>query len=218
MRRVRTALLSLVSVGLLATLVAGPVAADTEPAPIPLNDYLATIGFGFTSGGIVYSGIGQIEDERISHVQNVSFFFAGYGPEVVCDLGDLADPSDDEVGQAYIEFFATDWKVDTFDVKKDLGKAELSVRLKGKRVTNDPCTGETVKTKSENHVFSFVLKATAPADPQTDVQIVTTDQGTFEVTSTFSFRPADGPVKLDGQRVSTFDGSIQHVTQAVRQL
>jgi hypothetical protein len=217
MRRARTALMALLSVGLLTALVAGPVAADTDPAPVPLNVYLVGTGFSFTSGGIAFSGIGQIEEERISHQQHVSFYFAGYGPEVVCDQG-TPDPSDDEVGQAYVEFFATDWKVDTFEVRKDLGKAELSVKLKGKRVTTDPCTGEIVRTKNENHVFSMTLKATAPADPETDVQIVTTDQGTFEVTSTFEFLPASGPTKLDGQSVSTFDGSIQHLTQAVRQL
>lgn len=217
MPRARTALMALLSVGLLTAVVTAPVAADTEPAPVPLNDFLAGTSFSFTSDGIAYSGIGQIEEERISHQQNVSLYFAGSGSQVNCDQG-TPDPSDDQLGQAYIEFDATSSKVDTFTVKNDLSKAELSVNLKGTRVTTDPCTGEIVTTKKENHDFTFVLKATAPGDPGTDVQIVTTDQGTFEVTSTFEFRPADGATKLDGQRVSTSDGSIQHLTQAVRKL
>ncbi len=218
MRRTRPALFALASAGLLAAALVGPVAADTEPAPIPLNVYLAGTGFSFTAGGLEYSGIGQLEEERITHQTFVSFFFSANGAEKPCGTETPDDPDDDYVGTEYIEFYAAKSKIETWTIRKDLGRAQLSISVKGPRSVFDACTGELVRTRTEKHTFSFDLRATEPGAPETDVQVVTTDDGTFEITSTFEYRPAAGTVKLDGRRVQQSDGAMDHTTQKVKQL
>lgn len=210
--------LALVSVGLLTAMTVSSAVADTVNAPIPFDDYLTGTSFTFTSGGVAWSGIGQIEQERISHQTFVSFFFAGDGPAVTCDGGTPTDPTDDYIAHDRYEFYATTWKIADFKVKADLGKADLTVALKGKRVTTQACTDLTLSIKNESHVFCFDLKATAPGDPQTDVQVVTTPDGTFQLTDTGTYRPAAGEIRIDGRLVHGSDGSIQHAVQTVVKL
>lgn len=200
-RRMRLAAVA----ALLATLmVAGPVHADTPPGPDLYDVYVVGTAFTFRADGIDWSGIGQIEEERLSGTQNVSFFFAGQGALQTCDAGTPDDPSDDFENATSYEFFATSWRSKRFEVRTDLKNSTLSVDLTGQRVTIAPCTGELVASVTERHAFEFDIKATGPG--RTEIR---TAGG---LTDFFQIRPGQADARVDHKAVATTDASLQHAS------
>jgi hypothetical protein len=196
-----------------ALAIPGTVAADTVPGVEPVDVYLVSAPFSFRERGLTWSGIAQLEDERVSGRQNVSFFFSADGTSHQCDAGTPEDPADDYTSQAYIEFFATDAVVKRVSVPTALASGSFFALLSGTRVTLDACTGEIVRSKSERH--SFKVDVTADGLPETseDVSVVDNGDGTCtQVTQRAAFVSADGVAELDGNTVTVSGANLQHVT------
>lgn len=210
---------SLALVAAIALVAPASALADTVPGTNPVDVYLISAGFSFTDGGTDWSGIAQIEEERISGQRFVSFFFSGSGASRACDAGTPGDPSDDYVGTQRIEFFSTRSTIKELRVANSLAKGEFDVALIGRRVTLDACSGEIVRSKTERHMFELQLRATGTPETSTDVFIVDNGDGTVtEVTQRFTFVAATGRARLDGDPVSVSEASLQHVELIPRQL
>lgn len=193
--------------------IPGVAAAETTPGIQPIDDFLLSAPFSFRERGLTWSGIAQLEEERVSGVQNVSFFFSADGASHQCDAGTPDDPTDDYTNQEHIEFFATEAVVKRVSLPTTLAGGSFFVLLSGSRVTLAACTGEIVRSKSERH--SFKVDVTADGTPETseDITIVDNGDGTCtEVTQTTAFVWAHGVAELDGNAVTVSDANLSHVT------
>jgi hypothetical protein len=191
--------------------------ADTGGPPQPAD--IVTIGthFSFTDRrGAEFSGIAQIEEDRLAGTKSVSFFFAGDGDSETCDAGTPEDPSDDYVGTEYIEFFATRSSILVYRVRADLTGAVAAFAVAGQRVRTDACTGEIESRRAERHLFEFRLQATAPPSVEESTSVVDNGDGTCSaVTETVSITTASASASLDARSVSTADASIQRYQATV---
>lgn len=205
----------LAACGLMAIGPVATVSADTVGGPEPLDVYVVGTGFSFTDrAGTSWSGIAQIEDNRLSGERFVSFFFSGAGAQKACDAGTPSDPSDDYVGTEYIEFFATNSRILRYEVASDLSSARVSLAMRGTRVHLDACTGEERSRRGEVHAFAFSLQAGGSPDVSTETfcsPLDDTGSDGVEVNQVFSYVDASGPVALDGRSVTQTWGNIQHV-------
>ena len=199
-------------IGLVAPLSA---LANTQPAPIPLDDYVVSANFSFQSGGTTWSGIAQIEDERISGVRSASFFFDGSGSSKSCDAGTPSDPSDDYVGTQLIEFFSTSTSIKSLTLANDLSSGGFDVALTGREVTTDACTGEIIRSRADKHRFKIDLAGVTFPVSQTATYLVTTPEGTFRVTKTVTLVGATGTATIDNQPATVDYAVFQHLVQTV---
>lgn len=205
----------LAACGLMAIGPVASVSADTVGGATPLDVYVVGTGFSFTDrAGTPWSGIAQVEDNRLSGERFVSFFFSGPGAQKACDGGTPNDPSDDYVGTEYIEFFATNSRILRYTVASDLSSARVSLAMRGTRIRLDACTGEERSRRGEAHAFAFELQAVGSPDVSTEISCVPLDEtGTdgVEVNQVFSYVEASGSATLDGRSVTQTWGNLQHV-------
>ena len=207
---------TLIAASLLALAAPVGVFADTEPGTTPVDDYVASASFSFTAEGRTWSGIAQVEDERLSGHRNVSFFFDGSGLSKVCDGGTPGNPSDDYTGTQLIEFFSTSASIKSLAVASDLSSGEFDVALTGREVTLDACTGELIRSRAGKHRFKVDLVARGTPKTGSDVFIVDNGDGTFSrVTQDFAFVTAAGSARIDGAPASVDDANLQHVVLSV---
>ena len=207
---------TLTAASLLAFAAPGGALADTVPGTTSIDDYVASASFSFTADGRTWSGLAQVEDERLSGHRNVSFFFDGSGLSKVCDGGTPGDPSDDYTGTQLIEFFSTSASIKSLAVASDLSSGEFDVALTGREVTLDACTGELIRSRAGKHRFKVDLVATGTPETGSDVFIVDNGDGTFSrVTQDFAFVTAAGSARIDGAPASVDDANLQHVVLSV---
>ena len=212
----RRLIVSLVAAGLLVAVVSTTVAADTGPTE-PADVWLSSANFAFTDRGVAYTGIAQIEEDRLHGTTSVSFFFSGTGASRLCDAGTPEDPSDDYEGTESIEFFATRSTIFFYTIDAELSGATAAFASAGQRIRTDACTGEIDLRRSERHIFGYRLDASAPPDVSEDVFIVDNGDGTSsEVTERVSIAPASGHAILDRDPVTVSEGALQHVQVTVQ--
>jgi hypothetical protein len=206
----RRAVVAASFVALLFATAASPALADTSAQTV--NTYVYGASFSFVDRGQTWTGIGQIEDDRLHGVELASFFFSGSGPEKVCDAGTPDDPSDDYAGNDFIEFDPTSTRLTDSSVRSDLGAAKFSMAVNGLRYRFDACTGELIEARHEHHTFSMALTGTTDLQTESNSIVIDNGDGTFSAgTETFSFRTAAGKASVDSIRASVSKGWIQHV-------
>jgi hypothetical protein len=206
----RSLMLAASTAVLLLASAAPSALADT--AAQTANTFVYGASFSFVDHGQTWSGIGQIEDDRLHGVQFASFFFRGSGADKVCDAGTPEDPTDDYTGNDYIEFDPTSTRLTDSSVRSDLAAAKFAMTVIGLRYRFDACTGELIEARHEHHSFAMALKATAEIQTESNSILIDNGDGTFSPgTETFSFRTAGGKASVDSISASVSDGLIQHV-------
>lgn len=195
----------------LLSIVTSPTAfADT--ATQPADVYVVGGGFSFVDHGHAWSGWAQIEDDRLHHARTASFYFARSGSERSCDAGTPGDPSDDYVTLDYLEFSPTSTTIVDYAVRTDLSAGKFELRMAGKLLTFDGCTGEITAERRERHAFEMSLKGTSDLVSETNPVIIDNGDGTYgRGIETYLFRTAAGKASVDRAAASINDAMIQHV-------
>ena len=196
----------------LAVAVAAPALADTTEPAAAYDVFVSGVDFTFTDkAGIDWEGFAQVEDNRTTGEQSVSFYFGGRGTKTSqCGLDTPNDPSDDYEGSSYMEFFSTDGRAVVDKIETDLSHAKVNLQLNGTRVSTDPCTGEIVSSTNEHHTFMYDLDPTSTPVP--DVETFCRPDGAggrVLVTERNTFVDATGDAKLDGKRTGVPFADLQ---------
>jgi hypothetical protein len=196
---------------ILTLIIPSAALADTTPGPTPYDVYLITTGFTFSERGIQYSGIAQIEEERLSGYRSASLFFSGNGKSELCDGGTPADPSDDYVGFQQLSYSLDSATVTSLQVDASLASGSFEMATKGRFTTTNACTGEIIRSRPERHRFTLQLVAAGAVDTSETTTIVSNGDGSFsQVTDRFSFVNATGTGAIDRASVTLSESSLQH--------
>jgi len=202
----RSLLATAVGACLLAAVFAPAASADTVSG---LADaVVAGGGYSFVDRGVPYSGIVQIEENRLTGTAVGSVFFAGEGTERTCYAG----TSDEFTRRDTIEWFAQTFQVRSVAIRNDLAAGKFEWRATGPRVTVDACTGEITSSRTERHTFAVALKGVGDVSSETNSVLVLLDDGQIVPgTETYSARAATGKVSVDTLDAVMTDALLQRV-------
>jgi hypothetical protein len=202
----RSLLRAVLGAYMLAAVFAPTASADTIT---DLTDVVvAGAGFTFDDRGVTYSGIVQIEENRLTGTTAGSVFFRADGTERTCYVG----TPDEYMARDTIEWFAESFDVRSVAIRDDLAAGKFEYRARGPRLTIDACTGEIASSRTERHTFAVAMKGIGEATSETNSDLVRLEDGQIVPgTDTYSARAATGKVSIGSISGVMTDALLQRV-------